>query len=102
MAPGTIHRIVINPVGPATEKCAPLIRKVFRTRRGWWCLMWLTNKLFNLGVFLLEFREFLFEQSRLVDRECQSLPKDGCGSALLDPAIKVVKQRTGHGASCEK
>ncbi len=65
MTRGTVHSIVIPAAKPTLKKCTLLFVKPFRTFIGRKFYFKISNSLFELGVFFLKIRKFLFECSKL-------------------------------------
>ena len=99
--PRTIHRILVPTTSPMLEKCAPFFDKLFKYRRGRKLVFKVCNSCFEIGVFFLTLRDFLFERSKLCLHEGQVLLEDRGRSMFVDPALDVAEDGYSHGVPCE-
>lgn len=95
----TVDRVVIPPAGLALEKCAPLFLKLLRGGVGRKLLIKSGNLSLEVAVFFLKFRQFLFEQNKLVLQERVALFKDDGRTMLGNEALDLAEDGDAH---CEK
>lgn len=91
-----VDRIVIPPAGLALEKCAPFFLKLMRGGVGRKLLVKCGNLSIEIAIFFLKFRNFLFEQNKLVLQERISLLDDRGGTMLRNKALDFAEDGDTH------
>lgn len=92
----TVHRLMVPAPGPALKKCAPLFYKLLRMRRGRKLVVKLCNLSFEGAIFLLKFRDFIFEQNKLVLQQNEAFLEDRRRAMLRDESLNLAEDGDSH------
>jgi hypothetical protein len=92
----TVHRLMVSAPGSAFKKCAPIFYKLLGMRSGRKLELKLENLSFAGAVFLLKFRDFLFEQNKLVLQQSEAFLEHHRRAVLRDESLNLSEDRDGH------